>query len=121
MSETPGLEPELNRWSSASFEGEPLRRNRFPLMHPVRYERSASLSEAETGRSLIRTGLSINVSSTGMCLLMDVAPQRQEVLRVHVPMPIAMSKTPTLAEVCWKRPVPLSSNGLYFVGLKFVL
>ena len=116
MSETPGLE-----WSSASLRDEPIRQNRFPLMRPVSYERSASLSEAGTVQSLIGTGLSMNVSSTGMCLLMDSAPEQQEVLRVHVPMPVAMSKTPTLAEVCWKRPVPLSRNGLYFVGLRFVL
>jgi PilZ domain len=90
-------------------------------MRPVSYELSAVISEADTGRPLRGTGLSLNVSSGGMCLLMDWEPQRQEVLRVHVPMPIALSKTPTLAEVCWKRPVPLSSNGLYFVGLKFVL
>jgi len=56
-----------------------------------------------------------------MCLLMDVAPQRQEVLRVHVPMPATLAMTPTLAEVCWKQPVPLGREGLYFVGLKFVL
>ena len=113
---TPDLE-----WNSTSIKHEPLRRNRFPLMRPVSYELSAALSEAEAGRSLLGTGLSINVSSGGMCLLMDWAPDIQDVLRVHVPMLATLAKTPTLAEVCWKRPLPLSQNGLYFVGLKFVL
>jgi len=108
-------------WSSTSFVDEPLRRNRFPLMRPVSYELSAALSEAETGRSLTGTGLSLNVSSGGMCLLMDREPDIQDVLRVYVPMPATLAKTPTLAEVCWKRPLPLSSNGLHFVGLRFVL
>ena len=112
---------EESEWSSASFEDESLRRNRYPLMRPVSYERSAPLSEAGTGRSLRGTGLSINVGSGGICLLMDREPDIQDVLRVHVPMPATLAKTPTLAEVCWKRPVPLGREGLYFVGLKFVL
>ena len=109
------------KWSSAGFENKPLREDRFPLMRPVQYERTDMLSDPASREGHDGTGLSINVSSTGLCLLMDWEPQRQEVLRVHIPMPIALSQTPTLAEVCWTRPVPLSSNGLYFVGLKFVL
>jgi len=93
-------------------------------MRPVRYERTEALSaagvlEGPIGHNGI--ALSINVSSRGMCLLMDSWPKRQEVLRVHVPMPIAPSETPTLAQVCWMRPLPLGGDGLYFVGLKFVL
>jgi len=93
-------------------------------MRPVSYERTEAFSAAEgleghEGQNGL--ALSLNVCSGGMCLLMDVAPQRQEVLRVHVPMPIALVKTPTLAEVCWSRRVPFDHNGLYFVGMKFVL
>jgi len=115
--------PDLE-WAYQSLVREPLRENRFPLMRPVSYERTEAFTEAEgleghEGQNGL--ALSLNVCSGGMCLLMDSAPEKQEVLRVHVPMPIALSKTPTLAEVCWTRPVPLSSNGLYFVGLKFVL
>ena len=65
--------------------------------------------------------MTINVGSGGMCLLMESEPEPQEVLRVHVPMPIAMIKTPTLAEVRWKRPVPVGLDSLYFVGVRFVL
>ena len=114
-------ESEYLEWDIQNFGAEPLRENRFPLMRPVSYELSASLSEAGTGRSLIGTGLSINVGSGGMCLLMDREPDIQKVLRVHVPMPATLAKTPTLAEVRWKRQVPLARIGLYFVGLKFVL
>ena len=115
------LDLEWNRQRSAD---EQLRIDRFPLMRRVSYERTEAFSEAggvEGHEGQNGLALSINVCSGGMCLLMDSAPEKQEVLRVHVPMPIALSKTPTLAEVCWTRPVPLSSNGLYFVGLKFVL
>ena len=115
--------PDLE-WSRQSTEDEPLRRNRVPLMRPVRYERTEAFSEA--GRLEGHEGhngmaLSLYVCSAGMCLLMDWEPEQQEILRVHVPMSIALSKTPTLAEVCWRRPVPLGREGLYFVGLKFVL
>src|SRR5437867_7810709 len=115
--------PDLE-WSRQSTEDEPLRRNRVPLMRPVRYERTEAFSEAggvEGHEGQNGLALSINVCSGGMCLLMDSAPEKQEVLRVHVPMPIAPSKTPNLAEVRWKSPVPLGQNGLYIVGVKFVL
>ena len=115
------MSEEYLKWDCQSFVDKPLRVDRFPLMRPVQYERTDMLSETVSREGHNGTGLSINVSSTGLCLLMDWEPQGQEVLRVHVPMPIAKSQTPTLAEVCWTRPVPLSSNGLYFVGLKFVL
>ena len=108
-------------WSSTGFGGEPLRRNRFPLMRPVHYERTAGLSDTASLEGHKGTALTINVSSGGMCVLMDWVPDIQDVLRVHVPMPATLAKTPTLAEVRWKRPVPMGGNGLYFVGLKFVL
>jgi hypothetical protein len=54
-------------------------------MRPILYQRTAAFT--------------INVSSGGMCLLMDWAPEWQEVLRVQVPMRIAVAKTPTPAEV----------------------
>ncbi|HZC67135.1 MAG TPA: PilZ domain-containing protein [Nitrospirales bacterium] len=95
--------------------------NRFPLIRSVHYERAVMFSDTADLEGHKGTALTINVSSKGMCLLMDSGPVRQEVLRVRVPMPIALSKTSTLAEVCWTRPVPLGQNGLYFVGLRFVL
>ena len=113
---TPDLE-----WSRQSSGDEQLRMDRFPLMRPVHYERTAELSETASLEGHKGTALTINVSNGGMCLLMESEPEQQEVLRVHVPMPIAMIKTPTLAEVRWMRPVPVGGSALYFVGLKFVL
>ena len=113
--------PEPLGWDFQSFGDEPLRVNRYPLMRPVQYERTAALSEVGSVEDHKSVALTVNVGSGGMCLLMDRPPSQQEVLRVHVPTPVALVKTPTLAEVCWKRHVPLGRNGLYFVGVKFVL
>ena len=94
--------------------------DRFPLMRPVHYERSAAFEvpvvEAHAG-----AGITVNVSNDGLCLLLDWAPPVQEVLRVHVPMPGTLAQTPTLAEVRWVRPLPFTGNGLHVVGLKFLL
>ena len=103
------------------FGDESVREDRFPLMRPVPYEPSAGVSEAGSTEGRPRTGLSINVGSGGMCLLTDWEPAIDQVLRVELPMPAVVAGTPTLAEVRWKRPVPLGRNGLYFVGVKFVL
>ena len=90
-------------------------------MRPVQYERTATLSGTAGLEGHKGTALTINVGSGGMCLLMDWEPDIQDVFRVHVPMPVMLAKTPTLAEVRWKREVPLAGKGMYFVGLKFVL
>jgi len=103
------------------FGDESVRGDRFPLMRPVPYEPSAAVSEEGSTTGRPRTGLSINVGSGGMCLLTDWEPAIDQVLRVEFPVSAAVAGTPTLAEVRWKRPVPLGQNGLYFVGVKFVL
>ncbi len=94
--------------------------DRFPLMRPVQYELSAA-REAHGLALPEGAGITVNVSSGGLCLLLDWAPPVQEVLRVHVPMPATLTQTPTLAEVRWVRPLPFADNGAYFVGLKFLL
>jgi len=67
-------------------------------------------------------GLSINVSSGGMLLMMDHQPKVNQVLRIHVPTPVTMAKTPTLAEVRWTRKLPFQTlDAIYFVGLQFLL
>ena len=56
-------------------------------------------------------------------VLMDHAPEVEQVLKVLVPTPTSLAGTPTLAEVRWTRKVPFgssSNNGAYFVGLKFL-
>ena len=117
------MTPEALGWDykGFGFGDEALRRNRFPLIRPIQYERTAGLSDTAHIEGRKGTAFIINVESGGMCLLMDWEPDIQVVLRVHVPMPVMVAKTPTLAEVRWRRPVPLGWEGLYFVGLKFVL
>jgi hypothetical protein len=67
--------------------------------------------------------LSVNISSGGMLVLMEQAPAIEQVMKVHVPTPITVAGTPTLAEVRWTRKLPIgksNGNGVYFVGLKFI-
>lgn len=67
------------------------------------------------------TALSINLSSGGMLLLMDHAPKLRQVMTVHLPRPSGLADGPILAEVRWRRRVPLPrQNSLTFVGLKFL-
>ena len=71
---------------------------------------------AERGKAL-----SLNISSGGMLLLMERAPELDRVFRIQVPTPVTQAEIPTLAEVRWTRNVPLPVyNGLYFVGMKFL-
>jgi hypothetical protein len=96
---------------------------RAALLRPILYEMTAS----EAGNAdVVKEGkaLSLNISSGGMLVLMDRAPDIEQVLKVYVPTPITIAETPTLAEVRWTRKLPIgdsSSRVTYFVGLKFIL
>ena len=87
---------------------------------------SCEMTSSGQGSSYAAKGgraLSLNISSGGMLILMDQAPAIEQVLKIHVPTPVAIAETPTLAEVRWTRKLPLgrsSGNGIYFVGLKFM-
>ena len=95
---------------------------RIALLRPIPYEMTA----AEAGPAVaVRGGkaLSLNISSGGMLVLMDHAPEIEQVLRVSVPTPTSKADTPTLAEVRWTKRLPfgrVNGNGTYFVGLKFM-
>jgi len=68
--------------------------------------------------------LSLNICSGGMLLLMEGAPRMESVVKLHVPTPVLTARTPTLAEVRWVRKIPFDEGvyqGLYFVGMKFIL
>ncbi len=101
--------------------GEEQHRHRFPLMRAVRYE----LSEPIDGQGAVvaqeRAGITVNVSNGGLCFLTDWAPSLPQVIRIHIPMTGGLAETPTLAEVRWVRAMPFEPEGLYLVGLKFVL
>jgi len=97
---------------------------RVTVIRPIQYECTSPIDpdlfehqfQSHHGRAL-----SINISSGGMLVIMDHAPDVLQLLKVHVPIPLNKGEIPTLAEVAWTRPVPMSPHDLYFVGLKFVL
>ncbi len=95
---------------------------RAALLRPITYEMTSPMENP----SAVPTGgkaLSLNISSGGMLVLMDQAPQVEQVLKVYVPTPITIAETPTLAEVRWTRKLPIGNqngNAPYFVGLKFM-
>ncbi len=95
---------------------------RAALLRAIPYE----MTSPESGQNIsARRGkaLSLNISSGGMLILMDQAPDVEQVLRVNVPTPITVAETPTLAEVRWTRKLPFGKqnvNEAYFVGLKFM-
>lgn len=95
---------------------------RVTLLRPIPYEMTSPLEGPnESGRG--GKALSLNISSGGMLVLMDQAPDVEQVLKVYVPTPITVAETPTLAEVRWTRKLPFgksNGNGAYFVGLKFM-
>lgn len=66
-------------------------------------------------------GLTVNVSSGGLCMLADWWPKPGEIFRVHMPLSIVRATTPTLADVRWVRPLPFEGSGLAMVGLKFIV
>ena len=95
---------------------------RAALLRPIPYEMTAPIEDlaelASTGKAL-----SLNISTGGMLVLMDRAPQVEQVLKVYVPTPVTIAETPTLAEVRWTRKLPfgqVNGNGTYLVGLKFM-
>ena len=95
---------------------------RVALLRPIPFESTTHVDEpTEPGKS--GKALSLNISSGGMLVLMDHAPEIEQVLKVLVPTPTSLAGTPTLAEVRWTRKMPFGrSNGVgpFFVGLKFL-
>ncbi len=96
--------------------------DRVALLRAIPYEMTMPI---EGQADAIRSGkaLSLNISSGGMLVLMDQAPEPEQVLKVLVPTPASVAGTPTLAEVRWTRRLPFGRpNGqkAYFVGLKFM-
>ncbi len=63
----------------------------------------------------------INITSQGMLLMMEKAPETEQVMNVRVPTPSDPIAIPTLAEVRWTQKVALDEReGVYLVGLKFL-
>ena len=95
---------------------------RVALLRPIPYELTKSEDRA-TMSAFKGKALSLNISSGGMLVLMEQAPDVNQVLKVYVPTPVTVAETPTLAEVRWARRVPFgrgTGEGPYLVGLKFM-
>ena len=97
------------------------RTDRFPLVESCPFEIIESLDQELVVRHR-GDALVVNISSTGMLLLMDQPPGLKQELRVQVPTPLSMVKTPARAEVRWTRKIPMDgTESRYFVGVRFLL
>jgi hypothetical protein len=111
--------PEWEWQISADFQ---MHNERVALLRPIPYEMTMPV-EGETDSKRSGKALSLNISSGGMLVLMEQAPDVEQVLKVLVPTPTSLAGTPTLAEVRWTRRLPFgrpNGQGAYFVGLKFM-
>lgn len=110
----------IQNWDWPILSSHQKHSERAALLRSITYKFTVPL-EHEPEFDRVGKALSVNISSGGILLLMDWAPQVEQVLKVNVPTPLAMAETPTLAEVRWVRKVPFGTDhGLCFVGLKFL-
>ncbi|HZC81127.1 MAG TPA: hypothetical protein VE222_05320, partial [Nitrospiraceae bacterium] len=99
------LNENTNYWEWPVVASHQQHAERVTLLRPIPYDILYDLDTAlkqespETRVARQGKGLSLNVSSGGMLLLMDHQPKVNQVLRIHVPTPASMAETPTLAEV----------------------
>ena len=109
-------------WEWPMRDSQENHRERVALLRPIPYE----LTKPVDGPTMLACegkALSLNISSGGMLVLMEQAPDVNQVLKVNVPTPVTVAETPTLAEVRWARRVPFgkgTGDGPYLVGLKFM-
>ena len=96
-------------------------RDRHALMQAVTFEAS-TLRLVDQARSIpTLLGLTVNVSSSGLCLLTEWVPKRGDVEHLHLPLATVAAHKPTLAEVRWVRAVPFEVRGLSIVGMRFIV
>ena len=110
-------------WEWVIGESNESHSERAALLRLIPYEMTSSEQGSNSYAAKNGRALSLNISSGGMLILMDQAPAIEQVLKVHVPTPVAIAETPTLAEVRWTRKLPFgtsSGNAMHFVGLKFM-
>jgi PilZ domain len=107
-------------WEWRMTDSQKSHTERVALLRPIPYEMTTPI-EGPGASTQNGKALSLNISSGGMLVLMDQAPDIDQVLKVYVPTPVTFAETPTLAEVRWARRVPFG-NGTrpYLVGLKFM-
>lgn len=109
-------------WEWPTLDSQKSHSERAALLRPIPYEMTAPL-EGPVASTQSGKALSLNISSGGMLVLMEQAPEVNQVLKVYVPTPVTVAETPTLAEVRWARRIPFGQGtgaGPYLVGLKFM-
>lgn len=115
------FEDNKNDWDWPVETGHLQHAERAVLMRPISYTLTHP-SDEEVFADHDGTALLMNISSHGMLLMMEEAPETPQVMKVRVPTPTDLADTPTLAEVRWVRKLPFASpQSVYLVGLKFVL
>ena len=109
-------------WEWPMIDCQENHRERVALLRPIPYELTKPVDGPRTS-ACEGKALSLNISSGGMLVLMEQAPDVDQVLKVYVPTPVNIAETPTLVEVRWARRVPFGKGpgaGPYLVGLKFM-
>jgi hypothetical protein len=94
---------------------------RLPFIRFVTYGLNANHGiEPTPNRS---RAAAINVSDSGLCLLVNEPIQEADIIRVDLPLADVATTSPTLAEVKWVKQVPWSSQDApqYFAGIQFLL
>ena len=115
------LDESQNDWDWPVDTGDLQHAERAVLMRPISYTLTQASNE-EVLPDHDGTALLMNISSHGLLLLMEEAPEIPQVMKVRVPTPSDLAEIPTLAEVRWVRKMPFAMpQSLYLVGLKFVL
>jgi hypothetical protein len=115
------MEPTHNYWDEWSqFHRLLSHSDRVPMMHSIKFEYSGLHGDPHGVAVHDRIGLSLNISSSGICLLVDDAPTVGDVWLVRMPSSTVGVRTPTLMDVRWVRAVPFPNSGLSIVGLKFI-
>lgn len=116
-------EDSKNNWDWPVQTDHQQHTERIALMRPISYTLTMPRpSDQEIFADHHGSALLMNISSHGMLLLMEEAPETQQVMNVRVPTPTDLADTPTLVEVRWVRKMPfVSQNSLYLVGLKFMI
>ena len=105
---------------------------RYPLSQRVTFELSTPLT-LQQPRSEEAEADTQNVSEGGLCLITERSLEESQIVKIKLPIPNVVAKTPTLAEVRWVRREPSDwqetavqqaitgrREDHYLVGLRFL-
>jgi hypothetical protein len=105
---------------------------RYPLSQRVTFELSTPLT-LQQPRSEETEADTQNVSEGGLCLVTGRSLEESQIIKIKLPIPNVVAKTPTLAEVRWVKREPFDwqettvqqapsgrRGDHYLVGLRFL-